>query len=117
MRGIVAPELSNGCSGTGGTPVAVGVDVIPGLCSPAESGLDFIADDHAFDEVSAIDSHLFSDGKGPGDGVNGGMTSSEPIAFVHFQGHASSGVGEGSKHGLGLEAVPEKGGRRGLGTF
>ena len=93
LVGSVATELGNGGTRAYGTPVPMGVDVVPGLGSAAETRLDFVADDYAFDEPLAVDSHLFRNGQGSRNGVDCGMSTSKTVAFVHLQGDTGGGIG------------------------
>ena len=92
VRGV-ATELGNGGARAYGTPVAVRMNVVPGLGSAAETGLDFVADDYAFDEPLAVDCHLFCNGQGSRDGVDCRMSTPETVAFVHLQGDTGGGIG------------------------
>ena len=81
-----------------------------GLCGSADAGGDFVAGDEGFGQLGAAAGEVFRYGEGPGEDVDGGMAAAESGAFVHFQGDAGGGVGEGGHGRLGFEGVTEDGG-------
>ena len=54
--------------------------------------------------------------RGAWEDVDGGMATAESGAFVHLQGNAGGGVGEGGHGGLGFEVMAEEGGGSSVGV-
>ena len=80
-----------------GAPRAVRVDIGPGEGGAAQARADLVARDHRFEEAAAVRAHFLGHGERAGNDVYGGMASAEPIAFVHLEGHARRGIGEGGE--------------------
>ena len=85
------------------------MDVGSGLGGAADAGGNLVAGDEGFGQLGAAAGEVFRHGKGAGEDVDGGMAAAESGAFVHFQGDAGGGVGEGGHLWWGFEGVTEEG--------
>ena len=113
IGGVHAAQLGYGGSRPGRAPVPVRVDVGTRGGRSAQPRGYFVPDDQGGQEVGAGRAVALGDPEQAGQDVDGGMSTSEAVALVHFERDAGGGVDERGAHRVGAVGRGDDGGSGG----